>query len=280
MINLCIRSTHRADLGHLEPLRAEAEADPRFHISDTIRMEGPWVDFYQGDRTELLEACAESIRDGNIICHAAGGEVTKGSTDNAVRDAITKLAHLHYPVHEAAAKRIRDLGEAAWRIRVVGEIGHDADMTKGICPVPAKPGDLVVAYHPVTARPEETRKGLDFITRHCEFWHGAIWLTEPNGDPGSDHITQRWRELASCFPNVQLLSSLGHKGFRALIRTAGTLMGNSSAILTEVPLVGAYPILIGTRQEGRQMSNLEPGACKLILDDIADKLMNPEIRIK
>ncbi len=86
--------------------------------------------------------------------------------------------------------------------------------------------------------------------------------------------------MASQSPHIHLLSSLGHQGFRALMRDAGTIIGNSSAILTEAPAVGCYPILIGTRQEGRQLSNFEPGACKLILDDIAAKIGRPDLRVK
>lgn len=284
MIRLHIVSTHRADLGHLEPLYEEAKKDDRFEAFMDTTGNSDWglgcVILLQGDRTELLEVAARAIRWEATIAHAAGGEVTKGSTDNAVRDAITKLAHLHYPVHEQAARRIKDLGEEPWRIRIVGEIGHDADMTTAPCPVEAYQGDLVIAYHPVTARPEETRKGLDLIRDQVSRWNGRVWLTAPNGDPGSEQIEQRWRELQGEYPQCRILASLGHEGFRALIRTAGMIMGNSSAILTEAPMLGAYPILIGTRQEGRQMSAFEPGASKLILDHIAANIDRPDLRVK
>lgn len=287
MITLHIVSTHRADLGHLEPLLHAANADNRFQTrmsreGDTMRyFHRDDITIFQGDRTELLEYAALAIRGDAIIAHAAGGEVTKGSTDNSVRDAISKLSHFHYPVHQGAKQNLMRLGEEDWRICVVGEIGHDAGLTEGACPVDAKPGDLVVAYHPVTARYSETNVGLGIISAMVaggNYRH--VWLTEPNGDYDSYTITNCWDQLCEQHDNCTRLHSLGHDGFRSLVRTAGTIMGNSSAILTEAPMLGAYPILIGTRQEGRRHSEFKPGACKRILDHLATHIGRPDVRVK
>lgn len=292
-ISLHIVSTHRADLGHLRPLHHAASEDSRFraqliapddpiHVLDfPDNRSDPRVMFLQGDRTELLGACMDAIRNNVLIAHAAGGEITKGSTDNAVRDAVTKLAHLHYPVHQEAKQNIMRLGEEDWRICVVGEIGHDGGIVEGPCPLDVQRGDLVVAYHPVTARPNETPQGLTAI---CQMIlghsHRRIWLTEPNGDPGSDDITRCWTQLVKMHARCEILPSPGYEGFRALVRKAGVIMGNSSAILTEAPMLDAYPILIGTRQEGRKHSEFLPGACRKILDHIAISVADPRIRVK
>ena len=38
------------------------------------------------------------------IVHIHGGEVTSGAIDDSIRHSITKLSHLHFPIHEEYKK--------------------------------------------------------------------------------------------------------------------------------------------------------------------------------
>ena len=121
-VKLLLVSTNRADWGHVEPLFKKAQYDPRFKV-DVLKVEegqecqrASVIDdcdivVFQGDRTELLYYAHRAIAGCKIIAHLAGGERTKGSTDDCVRDAMTKLAHLHYPVHQQAKQRLLELQE-------------------------------------------------------------------------------------------------------------------------------------------------------------------------
>lgn len=269
MIPIRFISTHRADAGHVDPLREAALLDPRFCVVD----DNSGIVFVQGDRTELLPALESAVRDNAVIAHAAGGERTKGSTDDRVRDAVTKLAHLHYPVHQQAAKRLVELGEEPWRICVAGEIGVDAIMGVGDAELPAgidpRAGDIVIAVHPVTSRPEETGAVLCFASQIAgRHWRGRAWLVSPNGDPQSDLIESEWDSLCDR-GNVHRLGNLTHQQFLTVMKRCGTIIGNSSCLITEAPHVGCLPILIGTRQEGRMPAPSDGNACGKILDHMA-----------
>lgn len=78
-----------------------------------------------GDRYEIL-CCAVAATIARIpIAHIAGGDVTEGAFDDAFRHAITKMAHLHFVTNDEAARRVRQLGEEAGRVHVVGSPGLD-----------------------------------------------------------------------------------------------------------------------------------------------------------
>ena len=52
------------------------------------------------------------------VAHTQGGEVS-GSIDESVRHAVTKLAHVHFPATELAARRVIAMGEdPAWVFNV------------------------------------------------------------------------------------------------------------------------------------------------------------------
>ena len=82
-----------------------------------------------GDRSELIPIVSTAMLTGTAVAHISGGEVTEGSTDNQVRHAVTKMAHLHFPATEQYKSNILKMGEEEWRICVCGEPGLD-DLTQ------------------------------------------------------------------------------------------------------------------------------------------------------
>ncbi len=49
-----------------------------------------------GDRFEILAAAQAALVARIPVAHIAGGETTEGAFDEAIRHAITKMAHLHF----------------------------------------------------------------------------------------------------------------------------------------------------------------------------------------
>lgn len=284
MIPIRFISTHRADAGHVDPLRAAAEKDQRFQVTTNNR----GIVFVQGDRTELLGEIMSAVAENAVIAHAAGGERTLGSTDDRVRDALTKLAHLHYPVHQEARRRLRLLGEEDWRICVSGEVGVDTikGMTPSELPSPycnAQDGDIVVAIHPVTAGQGETRRVIsaaeDYIYLVGSEGTQSAWLADPNGDPGSEEIESAYDRFRG-WSNVHRIKGLSHNQFVTLMRRCGTIIGNSSCLITEAPHLGVFTILLGSRQAGRLPASSDGMACQHILDHMAanyPKARNPKL---
>lgn len=274
MIPIRFISTHRADAGHVDPLRIAAEKDQRFQVTTTNR----GIVFVQGDRTELLGEVMSAVAENAVIAHAAGGERTLGSTDDRVRDAMTKLAHLHYPVHEEAKRRLLLLGEEAWRICITGEVGVDTiknmkevELPDGVNPL--REQDAIVALHPATFSLDTIRSIGSVATLAAAF--RKVWLVSANGDPGSDIIDA----TLSGIPNSIRLPPLTHLQFLTLIKRCGTLIGNTSSIITEAPHLGVFTILLGSRQAGRYPAPSDGMACQHILDHMAanyERARNPK----
>ena len=53
-----------------------------------------------GDRYEILSVVIAAMFARIPIAHIHGGEITYGAYDDSVRHSITKLSHLHFPVHD------------------------------------------------------------------------------------------------------------------------------------------------------------------------------------
>ena len=64
-----------------------------------------------GDRYELLGCAIASMSHRIPIAHIHGGEVTRGAIDDSIRHSISKLSHLHFPIHSDYKKRLIQLGE-------------------------------------------------------------------------------------------------------------------------------------------------------------------------
>lgn len=209
-----------------------------------------------GDRIELLELTCALVHAGVAIAHCSGGERTAGAWDDQVRDAVTRLAHLHYPAHHLAAERLWTMGEESWRIAAIGEPGLDdviaeprlspADLTQMIGVEPTA-RDVLVAVHPVTRSPAETEAILGCVEALAA--DTRLLLSSPNGDPGSERIRACWQALAG--RGHVALGNHGARAFRSLTAIAGVVIGNSSAGLVEAPSLGATTVDLGTRQRGR-----------------------------
>ncbi|WP_338834403.1 GDP/UDP-N,N'-diacetylbacillosamine 2-epimerase (hydrolyzing) [Moorella humiferrea] len=231
-------------------------------LSDTIRKVEPNILLLLGDRYELLAPAIAALIQRVPIAHIAGGETTYGVLDEQVRHAITKMAHLHFPATWEYGWRIRQMGEEAWRIHVVGAPGieniyNNDYMTPnelkdqfGI--EPQKP-IMIVTYHPETLEKvnktvieiEELIKALKYFPQYQQV------ITYPGTEVGFQSIIEAWHRYATDNPNVILKESLGSKGYLGLMRLASVVIGNSSSGIIEAPSFHVPTVNIGERQKGR-----------------------------
>lgn len=79
-----------------------------------------------GDRYEIFAAAQAALVARIPIAHIAGGDITEGAVDEAIRHSISKMSHLHFVTNEASAKRVRQLGENPKYIFNVGSTGLDS----------------------------------------------------------------------------------------------------------------------------------------------------------
>jgi len=215
-----------------------------------------------GDRFEILAAAAAALVARLPVAHLCGGDVTEGAFDEAIRHAITKMAHLHFATHAEAARRLRQLGEDPQRIFNVGSPGIDyirrlEPMTRD--DVARETGldlggrVLLVTFHPPTlgsapalAEFEELLAALD-----AEGPETTLAFTMPNADTAGRALAARLERFVESHAKARLFRALGSRLYLNLLRQADAIVGNSSSGLLEAPSLGTPTVDIGERQQGR-----------------------------
>jgi UDP-hydrolysing UDP-N-acetyl-D-glucosamine 2-epimerase len=220
------------------------------------------------------------------LAHTQGGEVT-GSIDESVRHAVTKLAHIHFPATELAAKNIIRMGEEPERVFLTGCPSIDAianidlaiddnffTSNLGVGPLlDARKPYLVVVQHPVTT---EYGKGFAQINETLQavekMQMQTVWLW-PNVDAGSDDISKglrMYRESNS--PDwLHLYRNFTVEDYARLMQNCSCILGNSSSALREGAFLGTPAVNIGSRQTGRERGDNVIDA-EHAADDIAAKI--------
>ena len=127
--------------------------------SDVIIKKKPDVLVLLGDRYELLGSAIAAMTFRVPIAHIHGGELTEGAYDDAIRHSITKLSHLHFPIHERYKKRLIQMGENPNSIFNYGGLGaHSISNTKLMhkneiekyLKINFRKKIVLVTFHPVT----------------------------------------------------------------------------------------------------------------------------------
>lgn len=211
-----------------------------------------------GDRHELLAVALAATLCGVPIAHLHGGEITEGAFDDAVRHAVTKLAHLHCAATEESAARIVSMGEEPWRVHVTGAPALAAvarakpdPLTDFLGPGFQRPVALAT-YHPPTLTPDLAAAELEAILAALATVPSVI-ATAPGPDPGADAVADRLAEWASSRPGAVHVESLGER-YAGILRAVDVVVGNSSSGLVEAPTAGIPVVNVGNRQRGRLRS--------------------------
>lgn len=215
-----------------------------------------------GDRFEILAAAQAALVARLPTAHLCGGDVTEGAFDEAIRHAITKMAHLHFATNEPAARRLRQLGEDPARIFTVGSPGIDTILrTEPLPPAELERETgldlgkrlLLVTFHPATLGRTPAAADLEELLAALaglgdEF---ALAITMPNADTEGRALARRLERFAATQRNARLFPALGSRAYLSLMRHAAAVVGNSSSGLYEAPSLGTPTVDIGERQRGR-----------------------------
>ena len=221
------------DLGEAAPYQAVSI------IEDDIESFEPDVMLVLGDRFEILGACLAATHARIPIAHIHGGEASFGSFDNQIRDAITKLAHIHFVAAEPMRERLLALGEEPHRIHVTGAPGLDNLVTT--MNMPRKRGNFfLVTYHPPTLSQPNVGALIAALRRFSSSY--GVALSKSNNDPGGAEIDRIFFDAG--FREVK------HEYIHSM-RNCAVVVGNSSSGIIEAPYLEVPTVNIGPRQDGR-----------------------------
>lgn len=214
-----------------------------------------------GDRYEALAAAQAAMILGIPIAHLHGGERTEGAIDEAIRHAITKMAHLHFTATEEFRQRVIQLGEAPERVFTVGATGLDNIATLDPAPcaeleevlgIAMDAPILLVTYHPVTldaAGSDDFEALLDAL---AELNDVRIVFTGANADALGQEINAKVERFCAARPGAcTQVTSLGFRRYLSLMQLSAVVVGNSSSGIVEAPSIGVPTVNVGTRQQGR-----------------------------
>jgi len=214
-----------------------------------------------GDRFEMFSAMAACVPFNIPLAHIHGGEVSFGAIDDTLRHAMTKMAHLHFAANEDYARRIRQMGEEEWRIKVSGAPALDTIMKADLPDratlsrqfrLPLDEAPLLITFHPVTRQFGEAERQTRALLSALRAVDLPIVLTAPNADAEGDVIRALFAEFLQQRPKrAWFVESFGSMNYLAMLREARAVVGNSSSGLIETPGFRLPTVNIGDRQMGR-----------------------------
>src|SRR5580693_10318167 len=89
-------------------------------LADLLGSMRPDILLLIADRYEILAPASVALALRIPIAHIEGGEISEGAIDDAVRNALTKMSHIHFTSTQRARKRVISMGEEAWRVHRAG----------------------------------------------------------------------------------------------------------------------------------------------------------------
>jgi UDP-N-acetylglucosamine 2-epimerase (non-hydrolysing)/GDP/UDP-N,N'-diacetylbacillosamine 2-epimerase (hydrolysing) len=227
-------------------------------LADALGEMRPDIILLTADRYEMLAPAAVALALRIPIAHIEGGEISEGAIDDAVRNAITKMAHLHFACTRNARERIIQMGEEPWRVHFTGSPSLD-QLRRNRLPTRAQVErklnlaitgkTIVVVHHPVTLLRDTTRESAALFAALSKVDANFVFVY-PNVDAGSRALIARTENFLAQHPG-QLLVNLDHNLYLSLLSHAAALVGNSSSGIIEAASIGLPVVNIGIRQKGR-----------------------------
>lgn len=211
-----------------------------------------------GDRFESLAAASICSFYSIPIIHFHGGEKSEGSLDDSYRHAISKLSHVHLVSNELFKKRLVQLGEEKWRIKVVGAPGIDNLRSEKYISknkflkkfkLNENSKNILVLLNAETIDSHKNEKNTEILIKSIINLNYNFLFTLPNFDLGSSLI----RKILSKYKkkkNIKLIKTLGDD-FASTLKHVDLVLGNSSAGIIETGFFKVPTINIGKRQDGR-----------------------------
>jgi len=183
-------------------------------LADALGRMRPDLLLLIADRYEMLAPASVALALRIPIAHIEGGEISEGAIDDAVRNALTMMSHLHFTSTQGARERVISIGEEPWRVHRAGA------------------------------------PSLDHLRRQT--LSDQILFCYPNADSGSRNLIERARSFAASRETVQIFVNLDALTYWSLLGQVDVLLGNSSSGIMESASFALPTVNVGLRQQGRE----------------------------
>lgn len=207
------------------------------YISNCSRL--PKLAIVHGDRTENL-GFAMAMSYNNIkLLHTEGGEVS-GNIDNKVRFAISSLADIHCVTTQSAYRNLARY--PSYSSYIVGSTAVDHAACVGRSK--ERNNEVLVLYNPC---PEDDFDEFVAAIAFISITHKIRWVN-PNVDPGHRLLCKKIHAT-----NVEFTKNLDPMGLYRLMSESRLMIGNSSSGIKEGAYLELPYILVGNRQNKREV---------------------------
>ena len=229
-------------------------------LADLLGQMRPDLLLLIADRYEMLAPASVALALRIPLAHIEGGEISEGAIDDAVRNALTKMSHIHFTSTHGARLRVIAMGEEEWRVHCAGapSLDHlhrtellDREQTESSLGLNLDQSTVLVSYHPVTIA-QDTLQEADALFAALETLPDQLIFCYPNADAGSRSLINRTRSFLEARKAGQLFTNLDPRTYWSLLRQVDMLVGNSSSGIMESASFSLPSVNVGIRQQGRE----------------------------
>jgi UDP-N-acetylglucosamine 2-epimerase (non-hydrolysing)/GDP/UDP-N,N'-diacetylbacillosamine 2-epimerase (hydrolysing) len=237
-------------------------------LADALSNWRPDILLLIADRYEMLAPASVALALRIPVAHIEGGEISQGAIDDAVRNALTKLAHIHFTSTATARRRVIAMGEEPWRVHHAGAPSLDhitrsklhsrAELESRLteiagCGIKIKKPAILVAFHPTTILTNTTIEADEFFAALATL-DASIQLlfVYPNADAGSRELIDRTRTFKLHHPHTEIFLNLPPLTYWSLMAQVDAIVGNSSSGIMEAASFALPVVNVGMRQQGRE----------------------------
>jgi UDP-N-acetylglucosamine 2-epimerase (non-hydrolysing)/GDP/UDP-N,N'-diacetylbacillosamine 2-epimerase (hydrolysing) len=257
-------------------------------LADALTAWRPDLLLLIADRYEMLAPASVALALRIPIAHIEGGEISQGAIDDHVRNALTKLAAIHFTSTPTARRRVIAMGEEPWRVHHAGAPSLDHLTRSTLLDRPAlearlgltlTPTTLLAAWHPVTIL-KDTNAEADAFFDALAQTPGQLLFVYPNADAGSLALIERTKALAETRQHTHIFVNLDPITYWSLLGNVAAMIGNSSSGIMESASFALPTVNIGIRQQGRERARNvldAPAETAAILAAI-QRALSPEFR--
>jgi len=257
-------------------------------LADALTAWRPDILLLIADRYEMLAPASVALALRIPIAHIEGGEISQGAIDDHVRNALTKLAAIHFTSTPTARRRVISMGEEPGRVHHAGAPSLD-HLTRSVLlnrntietqlGITLTPPTILAAWHPVTIL-RNTNAEADAFFAVLAAAPGQLIFVYPNADAGSHALIQRTRQLAAARPNTHIYVNLEAITYWSLLANVTCMIGNSSSGIMEAASFALPVVNVGMRQQGRERARniIDAPAETEAIQAALHRALSPEFR--